>query len=229
MSKLKSQAVFLSLAACCVLPCMATAQTFDLTVENIMRGPEHIGERPVPLRGGGFGGGGFSWSPDSRYVYFRWKQPGVDTARVIYRVSPRNGEIERFEGADADTILAGPAVWSPDRRQAIFTLDGDLVLWSSRGTRHLTSGAGFESSPVWSADGATVYFQRDGNVFALELETAALRQLTDIRRGNEPQQRAGARTEQRQFLADQEEGVSTQCFGPMPFVDRFKGGSGRLV
>jgi len=206
MSWTRSVTVALSLVAISLLPNIANAQEFELTVRNIMLGPEHIGERPVGLGGGGFrGGGGFSWTPDSRYVYFRWKQPGVDTARVIYRVSPRGGELERFEDADADTILAGSAVWSPDRRQAIFTLDGDLILWSSRGTRHLTSGAGFESSPVWSADGETVYFQRDGNLFALDLETAGFKQVTDIRRGDEPRQRAASQSEQRKFLADQEE------------------------
>jgi dipeptidyl aminopeptidase/acylaminoacyl peptidase len=184
----------------------AGAQEFELTVKNIMRGSELIGESPVPLRGGGFGGGGgFSWTPDSRYIYFRWKQPGVDTARVVYRVAPRDGQPERFENANPDTILAGPAVWSPDRRQAIFTIDGDLVLWTARGSRHLTKGAGFESSPVWSADGETVYYQRDGNIFALDLNTSGLEQLTDIRSGNPPQEREPQLSEQREFLVDQEQ------------------------
>lgn len=184
----------------------ADAQEFELTVPNIMRGPELVGTSPSPLGGGGFfrGGAAHTWSPDSRYVYFRWEQPGVDTATTIYRVDPRNGELERFEGADADTILVGSAEWSPDRRQAIFSRDGDLVLWSNRGTRHLTSGAGSERSPKWSADGNTVYFQRDGNVHALDLATSGLRQLTDIRRGASPQQRDQERSEQREFLAEQE-------------------------
>jgi dipeptidyl aminopeptidase/acylaminoacyl peptidase len=133
-----------------------------------------------------------------------WQHPGADTAETIYRVDPRNGQLERFESADADTILAGVAEWSPDRRQAIFSRDGDLILWSNRGTRHLTSGAGSERSPSWSADGNTVYFQRDGNVFAIDLGTSALRQLTDIRNGNPPQEREQQRSAQRQFLIDQE-------------------------
>jgi len=119
-------------------------------------------------------------------------------------VNPRNGELERFPDADGDTILDGNAEWSPDRRQAIFSRDGDLILWSSRGTRHLTSGAGAERSPKWSPDGNTVYFQRDGNLFALDLASSGLRQLTDIRRGNPPQQREQPRSEQREFLAEQE-------------------------
>jgi dipeptidyl aminopeptidase/acylaminoacyl peptidase len=205
MLRTKSACVFMLFGFVLFVSDVAYPQGFELTVENIMRGPELIGEAPVPLRGGGFGGGAFSWTPDSRYVYFRWKQPGVDTARVVYRVGPRSGELERFENADPDTILAGPAVWSSDRRQAIYTIDGDLVLWADGEQRHLTRGAGRESSPVWSANGRIVYYQRDGNVFALDLNTSGLEQLTDIRSGNAPRQMSAEESEQREFLAEQEE------------------------
>ena len=77
-------------------PAPLVAQQFDLSVDNIMRRLELIGRAPQGLRGG-FGGGGFSWSPDSRYVWFRWQQPGVDTSLVVYRVSPQGGAPERFE------------------------------------------------------------------------------------------------------------------------------------
>jgi len=181
----------------------ATAQDFQLTIDNIMRGPELVGRAPQGLRGGGFGGGGFSWSPDSRYVWFRWQQPGTDTNLVVYRVRPTAGAPERFEQADPDTILAGPAEWSRDHTKAVYVLKGDLVLWTPRGVRRLTDTPGSESNPQWSADGRTLYFQRDGNVFALVLETAELKQLTDIRRGNAPRDDKPAEG-QRKFLEEQQ-------------------------
>ncbi|HET7038479.1 MAG TPA: prolyl oligopeptidase family serine peptidase [Gemmatimonadales bacterium] len=163
------------------------AQQFDLSVDNIMRGPELVGRAPQGLRGG-FGGGGFSWSPDSRFVWFRWQQPGVDTSLVVYRVSVTGGAPERFEKANPDTILAGPAEWSPDRSRAVYQIRGDLVLWTPRGTRKLTDTPVPESGARWSADGRAVFFQRDGNLFSLNVETAQLRQLTDIRRGAAPRE-----------------------------------------
>jgi dipeptidyl aminopeptidase/acylaminoacyl peptidase len=180
----------------------APAQEFQLTVDNIMRGPELVGRAPQGLRGGGFGGGGFSWSPDAKYLWFRWQQPGVDTSLVVYRLSPAGGAPERFEKADADTILAGSAEWSPDRSRAVFQIRGDLVLWTAKGVRRLTDTQERESNPQWSADGRTVYFQRGGNAFALNIETAESRQLTDIRRGNAPKEREAEG--QRKYLVDEE-------------------------
>ena len=179
----------------------AGAQDFDLSIHNIMRGTDLVGRPPQGL-GGGFGGGGFSWSPDSKFIWFRWQQPGVDTSLVVYRVPAAGGTPERFESAKPDTIVAGTAEWSPDRKQAIYVIDGDLVLWTGRETRKLTDSPARESSPQWSADGRTVFFQRDGNVFALALDGASLRQLTDIRRGAAPRDEK-ALEGQRKFLEDQ--------------------------
>jgi hypothetical protein len=126
----------------------------------------------------------------------------VDTSLVVYRVPAAGGSPERFEGADPDTIVAGQGVWSPDRRQAVYVIDGDLVLWDGRATRKLTDSPVRESSPQWSTDGRTVFFQRDGNVFALGLDGAVLRQLTDIRRGAAPRDEKEPEG-QRKFLKDQ--------------------------
>ena len=68
------------------------AQEFEFTIQNIMRGPELVGVAPR----------GFRWSPDSRHLYFRWQQPGVDTSQVSYRVRTGRTDVERVEEADAD-------------------------------------------------------------------------------------------------------------------------------
>ena len=178
--------------------------TFVLTVANIMRGPDLVGESPQALRDGGrFGGPVFSWSPDGRYVYFRWRQPGVDTARVAYRVAVPDGEPEPLAEGAADTVLAGRAVWSSDGRRALYVVKGDLVLWDRRGVRYLTRTFETESAPAWSADGREVFFRRGRNLFGLDLERGALRQLTDIRTGPAPASEAVS-TAQRRFLRHEE-------------------------
>jgi dipeptidyl aminopeptidase/acylaminoacyl peptidase len=178
----------------------------------------------------------FSWSPDSRYVYFRWQQPGVDTAAVPYRVDLRGGTPEPLADGVADTVLAGAAVWSPDGKRAVYTMDGDLVLWDDGARRDLTTTFEREQAPQWAADGRSIFFQRSGNMFELDLDRGELRQLTDIRQGNEPRQSA-ALSDQKQFLVDQQ----TELFefirernngandgdddGPKPF---YPGANGRV-
>ena len=187
-------------------PVTLVGQDFELTVENIMRGSELVGTAPRGLAGGGgfFGGGEvFSWSPDSRYIYFRWQQPGVDTTAVPYRIEARGGTPEPLADGVADTVLAGAAVWSPDRRRAVFTKSGDLVLWDQGRRRHLTQTFESEQSPQWSADGQTLFFLRGGNVYSMDLERGAIRQLTDMRRGNAPRDPREPEG-QRKFLVDQQ-------------------------
>ena len=187
-------------------PVTLVSQDFELTVENIMRGSELVGTAPRGLAGGGgfFGGGEvFSWSPDSRYIYFRWQQPGVDTTAVPYRIEARGGTPEPLADGVADTVLAGGAVWSPDRRRAVFTKSGDLVLWDQGRRRHLTRTFENERSPQWSADGQTLFFLRGGNVYSMDLERGAIRQLTDMRRGDAPRDPREPEG-QRKFLVDQQ-------------------------
>lgn len=56
----------------CVMPVLslvavASAQSFQLTVDNIMRGPDLVGTAPTNVR----------FSADGRHVHFRWRAPGV--------------------------------------------------------------------------------------------------------------------------------------------------------
>ena len=173
-------------------------QSFDLSVRNIMRGPDLVGRSPTAFRGGWA-----SWSPDSRYVYFNWEQAGVDTVETIYRVAIGDNTVERFPDADADTIVAGNGVWTRDMRRAAYAISGDLFLWDEGEIRRLTKTDQRETSPAWSPDGETLFFQSNNDVFAWHLANGAIEQMTDIRSGNAP-----AETEpegQRKFLIEQQE------------------------
>lgn len=192
---------FYGLLASCAVGTLQ-AQQFQLTVENIMRGTELVGEAPAGLRGGF--GGGFSWSPDSRYIYFRWHQPGVDTARMVYRVRPQGGAPERLADVDADTILAGNAEWDRSRTRAVFVIKGDLVLWEKGSRRYLTKTREGEFGPRFSDDGHRIFFQREGNLYAIDLRNGQLAQLTDIRRGDPPREEPEPKG-QRKYLVDQQQ------------------------
>ena len=183
----------------CLSPFAAAAQAPALTVESIMRGPDLVGTAPFNVQ----------FSADGRYVYFRWRQPGSDTLDQDYRVTVAAPQrIERLPRNAVDTIPLANGVWSPDHRRQIVVLKGDLWLIEQNGLgarRRLTRTPGAESAPAWSADGRTVYFTRDNNAWAVDLQSAALAQLTDIRRGPAPRPPAEAAGQKKALRDDQRE------------------------
>src|SRR5213593_966331 len=175
-------------------PSAAAAQGFQLTVENIMRGADLVGTAPSNVR----------FSADGRYVYFRWRSPGADTADQDYRAAVTGGNPERLARFALDTIAMADGAWSPDRTREVVVLKGDLWLVDRRGVkRRLSETVSAESNPGWSADGRTVFFTRDGNAWALDVDGGAERQLTDVRRGPAPKSPADP-TGEKKFLRDQQ-------------------------
>ena len=172
---------------------VVSAQSFDLSVDNVMRGPELYGTAPSNVR----------FTTDGRYVLFRWRAPGVDTLDQDYRVAVSGGAPERLARGVVDTI-ATLGERSPDGRRALLVLKGDLWLVERDGSkRRITSTAAAESAPRWSADARTVFFTRDDNAWSLGLADGRLTQLSDIRRGPAP--RAAKEPEgQERFLRDQQ-------------------------
>ena len=79
---------------------------------------------------------------------------------------------------------------SPDGKTIAFTYKGNLFTVPSQGGKaaQLTSNAAYESDPVWSRDGKSIYFSswRDGNkdVYVTTPEGGAPKRLTDYP-GNE--------------------------------------------
>ncbi|HEX2779386.1 MAG TPA: prolyl oligopeptidase family serine peptidase, partial [Gemmatimonadaceae bacterium] len=177
--------------------------SFAFTIDNIMRGPEVYGREPQRPR----------FTPDGRWIYFRWLPPGTDWRETLrpYRVRAVAGASpEALTEAAWDSVA--PALErgsrSPDRRSSVVSYRGDLYLVDLRSgaIRRLTQTAGAETDPVFGTDGRHVYFVRENNVFSLEVAGGLVRQLTDIRIGNPPKtdsaagQRAALEAQQRALL-----------------------------
>jgi len=153
---------------------------FELTVDNIMRGPLLVGRSPDEVR----------WSADSRWVWFRWHDPAArDTATRLYRVAAAGGAPEAV--ADSAALYAAPAEngrWTPDHTRRAETRNGDVFVVDADGREHrITQTPAAERSPHLSPDGRTVYFVSANNVYAVPVEGGGpLRQLTDIRLEDAP-------------------------------------------
>src|SRR5688572_2520593 len=105
-----------------VVPALVPAQrpAFDLSIANIMRGPEVYGREPQRVR----------WSADGRYIYFYWNAPGEKWSEPTqpYRVRATAGATpEKLTEAQMDS--AGPLFadgsYTKDRRLKIVSFEGD--------------------------------------------------------------------------------------------------------
>lgn len=165
-------------------PTVTRGLDFPLTIQNIMRGTELVGEAPVAV----------SWTDDSRWIYFRWRPAGGawSDQRSLYRVPAQGGEPERLTEAAADSLapLFAGGDLSEDRRWRVSSVDGDLYLVDRRrmSSRRLTHTTQPESRPRFMGGDAAVTFMSDGNLVSLNVEDGALRQLTNLREGDAPKE-----------------------------------------
>jgi dipeptidyl aminopeptidase/acylaminoacyl peptidase len=193
-------AAFLFLVAPTAL--RAQAPPFDFSIPSIMRGPEVYGREPQQVR----------WTPDGRWIYFMWNAPGTDWREPLraYRVRAEAGaRPERVSDAHMDTVgpLIQPGRLSPDKRLRAVSFQGDMyVVDLARGTsRRLTDTPVGEADPAFSADGGSVFFVRDNNVFSVDLASGLTRQLTDVRAGPAPRDSAKAQGQRAALEAQQRE------------------------
>ncbi len=184
------------------LAAQSTASAFDLSIANIMRGPEHYGREPAQVR----------WTADGQWLYFRWAaaESAWDAPMSTYRVRPVGGsQPELVSEAHADSIApytaSGPL--TRDRRTRAVSANGDLWLIDTRrgSARRLTETVANESDPRFSSDERQLLFMRESNAYALELSSGAVRQLTDVRTGAAPRDSAPATGMRGALLQDQQD------------------------
>lgn len=157
-------------------PVPARANDFPLTLESIMRGPEHIGQAPA----------GVNWSDDGEWIYFRWLPGGGEwhDTPSLHRVRAMGGTPERID--DETELELGPVLAfgdvSPDGRWRATSFDGDIYLIerATAAARRLTHTEAGETGPVFSGDGVSIFFHRGNNLFAFDIDDGEIRQLTSI-------------------------------------------------
>jgi dipeptidyl aminopeptidase/acylaminoacyl peptidase len=159
-------------------PTPAGQSSFELTIQNIMRGPEHYGREPSRIR----------WTPDGQWIYFMWNEAGTPWNQPLrnYRVRARAGATpEQVTTAHMDSVgpLLEGGVLSQDRRYRAVSHGGDIYVVDLRTntSRRITQTLEEEINPQFAPDARTVYFVRNNNVFSVNLTTGLVAQLTDIR------------------------------------------------
>jgi len=152
----------------------AAAQQFDLSIDNIMRGPGLYGWPPDDVR----------WAPDGQHVYFSWKlySDTLEHDRDTYVVNRDGSGLRKLSDDEKKDAPPANAQWTRDKHRAVYLDDGDVYLWdSATGKRRaLTQTNDVESAPQFTFDENRVTFVRANNVFAIDLANGSLTQLTNI-------------------------------------------------
>ncbi|MEP7382582.1 MAG: prolyl oligopeptidase family serine peptidase, partial [Gemmatimonadota bacterium] len=166
-SRLLGALVLLALA-----PARGAGQRIPLTIERLVALPSLTGTTPASP----------AWSPDSRYLAFRWNDRGMP-ARDLWIVDRGGTTPRRLTSPDGD---AAPAVsgfaWFPDEPSIAFLRSGDVWRIGVDGTaaRRLSEDGGDKSSLAVSPDGRWVSYLRDGDLWFLPREGGAATRATSI-------------------------------------------------
>ena len=160
---------WLAIAALAALS--AHAQSFDLTIDNIMRGPGLVGYPPEDVR----------WMPDATKVYFSWKQTSdpLDKDRDTYVVNRDGSGLRKLSEEEKKDAPPPAGDRTRDKRMIVYAEDDDIFLWDGK-RRALTQTTDVESSPHFTFDEQRVTFVRNNNLYAISLRDGSVAQLTDV-------------------------------------------------
>ena len=175
--KLSGKAASIAGAACALLLLAkaAPAVRFELSIDEIMRGPGLVGYPPEGVR----------WSGDSQRIYFQWKRAGEAEEKPFdtYVVGRDGGGLRKL--SDEDLRIAPPrqANESRDHQRLVYSRDGDIFLYdrATDKTRQVTHTTRPETDPHFTQDQKHIYFTAENNLFVMSLDDGSIAQMTDIR------------------------------------------------
>src|SRR5438477_810261 len=140
------------------------AGKFELTIDNIMRGPGLVGYEPTEIR----------WSGDSEHIYFRWKQASEPVVKDFdtYVVNRDGSGLRKLDQEEENLAPPATGVKTRDKRLTVYARSGDVFVYdSSMGeTRRITKTAEVESTPRFLRDATRISFMRANNLYVMSLD-----------------------------------------------------------
>jgi dipeptidyl aminopeptidase/acylaminoacyl peptidase len=155
----------------------------QLTIEAIARDSgKWAGMAPAGVR----------WTEDGTKLHFNWNPERGDRAE-LYELDMTRPEAAPRKVADEEKrwLSSNPGPRNRSETMKAYAYQGDLYLHDLRSgkTRQITRTADSESAPRFSHDERSVVYQRGDNLFEWVIETGETRQLTDLRRGRNPEEK----------------------------------------
>lgn len=196
----KKTFVFLALVYWAFAPAYAqnereSRQTFEMTIENIMRDPKWIGVSP----------GRIYWSDDGKSVYFQWNPENAESDS-LYVVSREGGTPRNVTLKERMELPARTGSYNKDRTKKVYEKSGDLFLLDikSGDIRQITNTLDRESNPRFTHNERKITFMRNNNLYLWHIDSGETVQLTDYRRGEKRPEQEEPTTDQEKWLQKEE-------------------------
>lgn len=135
---------------------------------------------------------GIRWSEDGSKLHFQWNPERSDRTEMYELDLRSNGGVPRKVSDDEKRWLSSnPGDRNKAETLKAYVYQGDIYLYDLRTgkRRAITRTSDTESNPRFSADDNGILYQRGDNLFEWVIESGETRQLTDFRRGKDPEEK----------------------------------------
>ncbi len=180
-------------ALCCGL-CLLTWQPLNaqsqLSIEQIMQGPDFVGYLPTDVH----------WSDNGESILFSWNPESLPE-EDYYQYNLTTGVTEKVDNPRVMSF-ADRGSYNSYRSAKVFASHGDLFLWNetSDSLYQLTNTVDRESQPFFLHDDQRITYIRDDNIYIWDQQTGFTKQITQFVDGNEPDEKK--LDDQQQWLED---------------------------
>ncbi len=169
----------------------------QLTLETISRDAgKWAGTAPTQIR----------WSEDGVKLYFQWN-PELADRDELYELTMNSVDAKPRRVADEEKrwLSSNPGERNKADSLKVYVFQGDVYLHDLRTskTRQITRTSDPETNARFSFDEKGILFTRSDNLFEWVIETGETRQLTDFRKGKDPDEKPKL-TKQDEYLEKQQ-------------------------
>ena len=169
----------------------------SLTIEKIMQDPEKwIGSSPENI----------FWDDSGNALYFSWNPEG-NRVSSLYSYSLIDKKIKKVIIEEKQKLQSRNAAYNLDKSQKVFVRNGNLFLLNTLNgnERRLSDWLETVYSPEFVFNDKQISFQKNQNLYIMNLETGVIKQITNFLQGDERQERESRG--QAKWLEDQQKNL----------------------
>ncbi|NVK48223.1 MAG: S9 family peptidase [Cyclobacteriaceae bacterium] len=150
-----------------------------LSVEYIMRDPKWMGYFPSDIR----------WSDDSQTIYFQYN-PEENPSDSLYQIQlSKPNEFAKVDWREERSMRRNQANYNSDKSKRLYVMPNDRIFLESLPNgvkKEILNWHARVSNPTFLADENLVSFVSEQNLYILNLQTEAVKRVTNISTGNKP-------------------------------------------